>query len=183
MITITSISQRIFFTPNRNVEIENACEPSPWLLNCGTWADAGVWGDEYVWSDTPQFGLFAVKGVVLTNVGTVKAEMPLNVTVTSRSVSIGLDLFVGLPDEDYIFNVEYINDIAPVVIDYYERVEADGGQNKQDIINFTARLMKLAKIDTIEKNIYSTRLKIKRQKVTRKSNAQSVTRKVNRIAI
>ena len=183
MITITDISQRIFFAPNRNVIIENACEPSPWLLNCGTWSDSGVWMDDQVWEDTPQFGLFAVKGVVLTNVGTVKAEKPLNVTVTSRSVSIGMGLFEGLPDEDYIFNVEYINDIAPLVIEYYDRVAADGGQNKQNIIPLTARLMELAKIDTIEKNIYSTRLKIKRQKVTRKSNTQAVTRKVNRIAI
>ena len=156
MITITDTTQRVFFTPNRNVEIEG---------------------------DAPEFGLFAVKGVVLTNVGTVKAEMPLNVNLTSRAVSIGLDLFVGLPDEDYIFNVEYINDIAPLVIDYYDRVEADGGQNEQDIINFTARLMELAEIDTLDKNIYSTRLKIKRQKVKRKSNVQSVTRKVNRIVI
>ena len=154
MITITDTTQRVFFTPNRNVEIEG---------------------------DVPEFGLFAVKGVVLTNVGTVKAEMPLNVNLTSRAVSIGLDLFVGLPDEDYIFNVEYINDIAPVVIDYFNRVAEDNGQSQQTIVEVTQRIMKIAQIDTLEKQIYQSRLKILRQSVERVKRSQPVTtRKVNR---
>jgi len=151
MITITDKTQRIFFEPNRNVEF------------------------------APEFGLFAVKGVVLTNVGTVKAESILDISQASRVPSIGLELFDGLPDEDYIFIAEYINDIAPIVIDYFNRVAEDNGQSQQTIVEVTQRLMKIAQIETLEKQIYQSRLKILRQSVERVKRSQPVTtRKVNR---
>ena len=180
MITITDKTQRIFFEPKAAI-IGKECSLTGWLLDCGFWSDIGFWDETATWQDTPDSALFAVKGVVLTNVGTIKAESILNVSQASRVPSIGLELFNGLPDEDYIFIVEYINDIAPIVIDYFNRVAEDSGQSQQTIVEVTQRLMKIAQIETLEKQIYQSRLKILRQSVERVKRSQPVTtRKVNR---
>ena len=111
MITITDITQRVFFTPRGSLDgvVDICFDPPIWLLQFGVFSFCGVWDDEGIWKFTPE--LLQVVTTLTDGAGVeVKSEV-LNFDTTKRSPSIAIEFFDDVPDDDYTITLTLLGDI------------------------------------------------------------------------
>ena len=111
MITITDITQRVFFTPRGSLDgvVDICFDPPIWLLQFGVFSFCGVWDDEGIWKFTPE--LLQVVTTLTDGAGVeVKSEV-LNFDTTKRAPSIAIEFFDDVPDDDYTITLTLLGDI------------------------------------------------------------------------